>query len=198
MQHKQKGCREMMVIAIDYDGTIADTNREKATWIETHLGMVVSPWDCSRTNCVPIIGLDAYELMSDWVYERSSTLQAAPVPGALDALRALAQRAELHIVTARPPRRIAFAREWLEHKEMLQFIAGIETSVGRMSKAEVCATLGANVLVDDDARHLLKADVPGLVRILLQHGREESIDCGSEVRVCASWQQILDLLEKLV
>ena len=63
-----------MRIAIDYDGTIADTNRVKADWILQNLGQVVAPWNCDRTNCVPIIGESAYQIMGDVVYERESTL----------------------------------------------------------------------------------------------------------------------------
>ena len=32
-----------MIVALDYDGTIADTNREEAAWIEANLGQAVAP-----------------------------------------------------------------------------------------------------------------------------------------------------------
>ena len=65
-----------MIIAIDYDGTIADTNREKVQWIAAQLGKQVPPWMCNRTDCVPLIGLDAYEKMGGVIYEEERTLQA--------------------------------------------------------------------------------------------------------------------------
>lgn len=65
-----------LIVAVDYDGTIADTNREKAKWIEANLGIAVSPWHCDRTDCVPIIGEEAYRRLGDWVYERPSTFFA--------------------------------------------------------------------------------------------------------------------------
>ena len=182
-----------MIVAIDYDGTIADTNLEKTRWIKAHLGVQVSPWHCNRTDCVPIIGAEAYQSLGDWVYERESTLQAEAMPGALGALRVLAESVELCIVTARPERRITFAREWLEGKGVLRSIKEIRTSSGT-TKAEVCAAIGARVLVDDDLRHVQTADVEGLVRILLQHGREDNPDCGPGVAFCTSWPQVLDML----
>jgi hypothetical protein len=139
---------------------------------------------------VPIIGDEAYQRLGDWVYERKSTLQARAVPGALDALRLLAEHAELVVVTARPPRRIAFAREWLERKGVLHLIREIRTSQGT-SKAQVCVAIGADVLVDDDVRHLKKANVEGLLRILMQHGLEQ-VERIPGVTFCPSWQHVLD------
>ncbi|MBN1583684.1 MAG: hypothetical protein JXA89_23460 [Anaerolineae bacterium] len=184
-----------MIVAIDYDGTIADTNREKSKWIKVQMGIDVSPWHCNRTDCVPIIGEEAYRRLGDWVYERESTLQAEAVPGALDALRTLAESAELCIVTARPERRIGFAREWLAREGVLHLIREIRTSKGT-SKAEVCSSIEADVLVDDDVRHLHKVDVEGLQRIWLQHGREGEADGGPGVIFCASWRHVLDQIEK--
>ena len=75
-----------LIIAVDYDGTIANTNAEAVKWIKTHVGRDVEPWQCNRTDCVPLIGKSPYEEMNDYVYERESTLAAAEVPGAANAL----------------------------------------------------------------------------------------------------------------
>ena len=45
-----------LIIAVDYDGTIANTNTEAVKWIKTHGGHDVEPWQCNRTDCVPLIG----------------------------------------------------------------------------------------------------------------------------------------------
>jgi hypothetical protein len=45
-----------LIIAVDYDGTIANTNAEAMKWIKTHVGRYVEPWQCNRTDCVPLIG----------------------------------------------------------------------------------------------------------------------------------------------
>ncbi|MBT3379992.1 MAG: hypothetical protein HN742_12205 [Lentisphaerae bacterium] len=178
-----------MVIAIDYDGTIADTSHEKVKWIEANLGVSVSPWECSRTECVPIIGLEAYERMGNAVYEQASTLQADEISGALGTLRLLSKRAALHVVTARTEERIPYAREWLANQGALDCFAGIHSSSGS-SKAVVCSAIGADVLIDDDIRHLCRIDIGGLTRILLQHGREAEPGCGVGITFCSSWQQV--------
>ena len=184
-----------MIIAIDYDGTIGDTNHEKVKWIENNLDKAISPWECNRTDCVPIIGLEAYTSMGNYVYERESTLQANEVSGAIDALRILSREAQLYVVTARPKWRIPYAREWLEKKGVLSCIEGFHTSMGS-SKAAVCSAIGANFLIDDDVRHLRGVDVKGLFRILLQNGRKNNPDSGSDVTFCRSWQDVLKFIDE--
>src|SRR6185503_11927716 len=69
-----------LILAVDYDGTIANTHAEAVKWIKTQLGRDVEPWQCNRTDCVPLIGKSPYEEMNDYVYERESTVAAAEVP----------------------------------------------------------------------------------------------------------------------
>jgi hypothetical protein len=182
-----------MRLAIDFDGTIADTNRAKADWILGKLGVIVEPWRCDRSNCVPIIGAAAYEDMSDNVYERASTLATSEVPGASAALLRLSARAELHIVTARPARRMEFAREWIVQK-ILHLINGFHSSYDT-AKEEICRLLGVSVLVDDDRRHLEAVRLAGLHRILFQTASDDATRSTGEMIVCRSWPEVVDALE---
>jgi len=185
-----------MIVAIDYDGTIADTNRQKVKWIRARLGIDVAPWECNRTDCVPLIGIEAYEEMGREIYERESSLAAPEVPGALRALRGLACRAEVHIVTARPPRIMDFSREWLQRKGVFECLSGIVSSEGS-TKSDICAAIGARVLIDDDSRHLRDVEAEGLTRIYLQEGREKAPACGSGVVFCRSWAEVVRLVNGL-
>jgi len=182
-----------MIVAIDYDGTIADTNRQKVKWIRARLGIDVAPWECNRTDCVPLIGIKAYEEMGREIYERESSLAAPEVPGALRAIRGLARRAKVHIVTARPPRNMNYSREWLQEKDVIDCLAGIVSSEGA-AKSDICAALGARVLIDDDIRHLRDVEVEGLVRVYLQEGREKAPACGPGVVFCRSWEEVVQLV----
>lgn len=179
-----------MIIAIDYDGTIADTNRQKVRWIRANLGIEVEPWQCNRTDCVPLIGSEAYERMGREIYQRKSSLGAPEVPGALQAVRTLARTAELHVVTARPPRIMDYSREWLRGKDLMGCLAGIVSSDGS-AKSELCAAIGARVLIDDDIRHLRDVELEGLVRIYLQEGRRDIPECGPGVVFCRSWEGVV-------
>lgn len=183
-----------MRFAIDFDGTIADTNRAKAAWALEHLGTVIAPWDCDRTSCLPIIGPDAYARMADCVFERESTMRTDPVPGAAEALRWLSERGEVHVVTARQPERMAYARQWCEDRRLLHLVARFSSSKGTTKEA-ICRALEASVLVDDDLRHLREVQLVGLTRIWLQAGRvgppAEPI---AGVAACRSWPEALDVL----
>jgi len=179
-----------VIVAIDYDGTIADTNAEKVKWIRDNLGRDIDGWVCNRTECVPLVGEGEYNRMGDFVYERESSLQAPEVPGATAALRELAVQHELHVLSARTPERLAFSREWLEQRGVLSLFAAIHTSRGT-TKSDVCRRIGAGALIDDDARHLAKVDVPGLERVLLQAGRVDPPARGKGVAFFNGWGQVV-------
>lgn len=185
-----------MIVAIDYDGTIADTNRQKMIWIHANLGIEVEPWQCNRTDCVPLIGREAYERMGMDIYERECSLRAPEVPGALDALCRLSAGASLHVVTARPPRIMAFAREWLQKRGIDGCVEDVVSSEGT-SKSEICARIGARFLIDDDVRHLQDAEPVGLVRLLMQEGREKPPASVPGILFCGGWGEVVRIVEGL-
>jgi FMN phosphatase YigB (HAD superfamily) len=182
-----------LIIAVDYDGTIANTHAEAVKWIKTHVGRDVEPWQCNRTDCVRLIGKSPYEEMNDYVYERESTLAAAEVPGAANALRALTVIGDVFVVTNRRLHRIAYAREWLERMGLALSIREVITSHDS-SKEQVCHQIGAHVLIDDDVRHLRDVRLEGLQRVWLQHGRTQIDDCPMGVAFCSHWDEVLGVL----
>jgi 5'(3')-deoxyribonucleotidase len=183
-----------LTFAVDYDGTITDTNNEKVKWIRTNLGLKIPPWQCNRTDCIPIIGASAYARMTDYVYEAESTLRTEEVPGAAGALQAISAVGDVYVVTARTPRRIAYAEEWLCRNNISSHVKDVLTS-DHSSKAAVCRDIGATVLIDDDARHLDVPDLDWLTRVLLHHGRTELPLLGAGVVFCGSWQAVLRLFK---
>jgi len=185
-----------MILAIDYDGTIADSNAEKMKWIRDHLNRDIPVWLCNKTDCVPLIGEAVYTEMGDCVYERESTLRAPAVPGAITALKALAQTHELHVVTARRPRRLAFATEWLTRHDIIGLFRGIHSSHER-AKSTICRRIGARLLVDDDTRHLGNTDYPGLDRILLQCGRDVPPEIPTGILFFRDWSAVVACIEDM-
>ncbi len=177
-------------IAIDFDGTISDTNRAKAAWIKKRLGQSLEVWQCDRSTCEPIIGVEAYKRLADHVYERVCTLETPAVEGVAKALAQLAQAAELHLVTARPAARLEFAREWADRNGVAQHFRAFHSSAGS-SKEEVCRMIAADVLIDDDIRHLRDVKLAGLRRLHMQLDRETTDDSIASVIVCRSWSDVL-------
>lgn len=180
-------------LGIDYDATIADTNSVKAAWILDNLGLDVSPCQCDRTSCVPIIGLENYEAMSSVVYERDHTLAALPIAGALDALRTLSIYSRVYIITARPPYRIAFAKTWLERHGAADTISNIFSSAAS-DKQSLCREHGVNVLVDDDVRHLVRLSEQGASAILFKPGFDGEFVIPADVTLCRSWDEVMAVL----
>ncbi len=186
-----------MNLAIDYDGTIADTNSEKVRWIRENLGREDVPhWLCNHTECAPIIGEADYRAMGSYVYERESTLAATEVPGALDALRTLSESGHrLLLLTARPVRRQEYSMEWLRAHGVEHLFADALSSQGS-TKSAVCERIGAQMLIDDDPRHVRDLIVPGLRRVLLQYGRPDRPAVPGGVEFRRTWAEIITSLRE--
>ncbi len=176
---------------IDYDGTIADTNRVKAAWIRERLGREVDPQACDRTSCVPIIGADSYEDMAAVVYEREWSLRAPPVAGAVAGLRALQEHGQVYVLTARLPHRLAFAREWLEQHGAGELADALLSSADS-DKLSLCKQYSIGVLVDDDERHLIPLVGQGVQAILLKVRFTGDITPPAGVELCRSWPEVLN------
>ena len=174
------------MFAIDYDGTIADTNAAKTLWIREHLGLVVPGHQCNRTACAPIIGLDAYERMSKEVYGEEMTLAAGPVPGAGAALEALASMGAVYVLSARREELLQYSLEWLRTRGWDRFIADAVPAPAA-SKVAIALELGCPVLVDDDARHLKPPADDEMLLLHLQTGIEDAPASREGVVVCADW-----------
>lgn len=182
-----------MIIGIDFDGTIADTNTEKAAWVKCELGMEIEPFLCDRTCCTKIIGEGEYNRMSKEVFSAEATLRVRPVPGALEALKALRRVHALIVITARTGPRLDAATEWLERYQQAQGLRCIGIHADRVSKAETCIREGAAVLVDDDERHVYKAVSEGLRAVLFKNSAPVGFERDG-VEMSRSWKEVVGLL----
>lgn len=182
-----------MIIGIDFDGTVADTNVEKSTWIKRELGLEVKPYLCDRTCCVKAIEEKEYERMSTEVFSEEATSRVLPVSGALQAIEDLRQSNQVVIVTARAGSKLKAAAEWLDRYEQTRGLKYHGTTTDQASKAEVCVREGAQVLVDDDERHVAPAPSFGIQGILFKNSAPISLE-RKGLKICRSWNEILDLL----
>ena len=185
-----------MIIGIDFDGTIADTNSEKSVWIQRELDMQVPPYLCDRTSCVPLIGEIEYERMCNEVYSRDTTLRLPAVPGALEAISKLQKNDQLVVITARTEDMLDSARTWLSKHFETSNLKIIGVSVDKTQKAEVCHKQGVQVLVDDDERHLYDALALGILVILFKPSAPVQFST-DRIQVCRSWDRIILYLRRL-
>ena len=183
-----------MNVAIDFDGTIADTNALKSQWIRDHLGRDIPRYLCDRTSCVPLIGEDAYNDLSRWVYAEEATLILEPVAEAIEALNQLAQTGDFHVITARDETNLRFAEAWLERHCVLKLARSVLATRSR-SKEDVLRELGCDALVDDDARHLAPVAGSTVTPIEFKPGAPSTFEGVAGAHLCRSWFEIIQLLE---
>lgn len=181
-----------MKLAIDFDGTICDTNSVKAEWIKRELGLEVMPYLCDRTCCTELIGDEEYHRMSAYVYSNNVTWKTRPVPGALKALSVLRSCHQILIVTARTGQKLKAANCWLKrYRETRDLVCyGLDTD--QTSKAELCQDQNAQMLLDDDERHVHSAIALGVKGILFKNSAPLSFQ-RREVEVCRSWKEVVAL-----
>ena len=188
-------------IGLDYDGTIADTGIAKTAWIREHLGLEIPPWSTDRTMCVPIIGAENYEHMGRVVYAPDASMLADEVPGAAAAIRSMAARHRLYIVTARNADQVAWARAWLAGRGLDECIDGYLSSAARAAdgsrttKAQLCHDYQIDILIDDDERHLRDSSLAGLRRILLKNGCDQPLPLSDGIELASSWRDAIELLD---
>jgi hypothetical protein len=175
-----------MIIGIDFDGTIADTNSVKSTWIAEHLGMAVPPYLCDHTCCAPIIGEDNYARMCEVAYSRAATVGFEPLPGVLDVLAELDRDHELIVVTARYGEMVESVRTWLQSRDVTRDIEIIAAPRHGASKPRQCRERGIRVLIDDDESHLLPAPDQDVHPLLMKPAAPADFKRNG-LPVCRSW-----------
>lgn len=191
-----KMARKKRKIGMDYDGVIADTGEMKARLIKKRFNKIIPPWKTDRAICVRLIGKDNYEAISSEVYERNQTLAAPPIPGAYFGMFTISRTDEIYIVTARPPRRVNFAREWIDNLGASEFITeyrSIYDGKSRMTKGEICRELGLDTFLEDEERFLEEID-PNVRRMLLKNACREELSIPKGIELARSWEEILKLL----
>jgi hypothetical protein len=190
-------------VALDYDGVIADTNSVKSRWIRRHLRRDVPPWETDRTNCVRLIGIEDYLRMAPDAYGWRASLAARPVPGARRALRTLAARCRVYLLTARWGSMLRGCRAWLRRNGLDRHIEGYLTG-GHANgqgegKAALCAKHGIRALVDDDERHFIGVNAPGVLRILFKNGARGRVKVPRGSKLFTGWANLLPwLLARLI
>ncbi len=179
----------MSAVGLDFDGTVADTNTLKTQWIKENLGIDVEPHLCDLTNCLPIIGLDAYRTMGEYVFGSAGTSAVGPIRGALEVIRRLRNMREVVIVTARTGERAEIASHWLSAYEETRGMRVIGVKTGEVSKVQRCLEEEIGVLVEDDERHLYDAREKGVHAVLLRLDGPEDLNC-DYADLCRSWADI--------
>jgi uncharacterized HAD superfamily protein len=134
-------------------------------------------------------------------YETGVFKQAVPFAEAKAAVRKLAERYKLVVVTARDTILEEATRQWLsEHFEEFfaeaHFTAQYSLEGKSRSKADVCVESGASYLVDDDLSNILKASALGVKGILFaDYPWSQADELPANVTRCLDWEAVLEYFD---
>jgi hypothetical protein len=112
-------------LGIDFDDTIADFSELMARIARERWGVDMRALRAKGRRLVDAIGQEASDSLFIEILETDASLEMAPKPGALEALRRLSEQHELVIVTARHEHESEAPRRWLQRHELrvTEFIA---------------------------------------------------------------------------
>ncbi len=177
-----------MRLAIDFDGTIADSASLVARYVREVLALEgPSGAAGERRGEISFVQLTEgqHEEVTRAVFGTAFALEMEPMPGALDVLRRLGDRHELYIVTARHDYEVVYASQWLEDR-------GVEVRelvhTSRLPKLEACQRLAADVLFEDSPHYLAAlAGLTSVRPVLLETSYNLEHPRGADWHVVPHW-----------
>ncbi len=197
------------IIAVDIDDVLADstdlirltTNKNTGLDLKEHHYAVPGPYWSYYEHVLTTNGITDKEqqkaLVEDWISQHS---KAAPVKGAIDALRALSQQYRIILITARDPKIRTDTEQWLKEHfdglyEDLHVIGNFKVVDKPRSKGEVCQEIGATWLIDDNPEHCLSALAHGVHTVLFgDYGWH--FDAPEHLVRCKDWPAVLEFFNE--
>ena len=202
--------KRRLIIAIDCDDVIVATAegviKNYNQQYHTHLGLS----DMYTPATLDVWGTDSDDVAIERVndYIRSDTYaQQIPSKDTVGAINQLAKQHELHLVTGRPDFLEMVTKTMLEtyfpgcfqSVEHTNFIVASTSTAKKRTKGEVCAQIGADVLIDDHIIHGESVMEAGLQEVIVfgdyPWNQREQLPAGM-VR-CADWQATVREIEKI-
>jgi 5'(3')-deoxyribonucleotidase len=151
-----------LVIAIDCDDVLVHTTPFLVNAYNARYGTSVTLAD-TQDEYLPVWQAQPEVVNERWVglLDAEGYRDLGPDRDEALVLHELAKYHELHLITARREEERVFTKEMLERE-----LAGVFTSMEFVgwggSKGEICARIGADVLIDDNVSHLRDAVAHGV------------------------------------
>ena len=158
---------------------------------------------CKVWDCTPELSNDIVHQFFDSHYFRDGIV---PVPGALGALRRLQHKCDLVVITSRQNAIREATERWVakHYPDVfgdLYFCNHFALDGESVSKADMCARVGADLLIDDNPGYALDCAESGLDVILFDYQGTYpwSKACADHERIskCADWEGILAKVDDL-
>lgn len=190
-----------LVIAVDCDDVLVQTTPFFVEAYNSKYGTDVQLID-AHTESYDIWNADR-PLLEERLAELMNTDSyklLAPIKSAVKVLKALAKEHDLHVVTARREHERDFTQAMLDSE-----LAGVFTSMDFVgftgSKGEVCRRIGADVLIDDNSRHLhdaIKNGLPSNGAFLFgDYAWNVSDKQGTGLKRLTTWDEVKEAIDKI-
>lgn len=119
-QRQNRAPEACELLALDFDGVIADSAGRKRQLIREVFGWDLPVWQCSSSHLVGsgLMSVEDYGALVSLAYSCEPSA-LPPVPGAAEGLRCLRSRMPVLVVTHRSEALLQYARLWLEENDFL-------------------------------------------------------------------------------
>lgn len=192
------------VIAIDLDDTLASLTPAIVGYASKMLGRPMRIGNITDKDYWAQYGIDDHEAISIvHGYNLAGFPELQPVAGAFEAVRALAEQYELHVLTSRDPASASITDAWIA-VHFPSLFSGVHclgnqyVSTNARSKAEACRELGVQAIVDDSAAYLTDCIQNGGVPLAVLFGNYPW-NVGQELagmQHAANWAEVRRLLDE--
>ena len=191
--------RDDAFIAIDLGGTIEDTWQQKRCWFASR-GFDLGPYPLSRTEVISRTGGDEtlYLQMVESVYSEERILTHPLCAGSGEALRIIARRFRIVLLSSRPESQRQVTLEWLCKTSILNMITEVVLVGGHMNKLAWCHLHNISILVDDDLRHLEPDEVnmrTARIHYAVKRARPQRLN--TQIMVASTWSEVCQLVTTL-
>uniref|UniRef100_A0A2P2PKF9 Uncharacterized protein MANES_16G088800 n=1 Tax=Rhizophora mucronata TaxID=61149 RepID=A0A2P2PKF9_RHIMU len=195
---------EKVMVAVDVDEVlgsfvsalnrfIADRYSLNHSVSEYHVYEFFKIWNCSRDEA----DIRVHEFFKTPYFKRG----IHPIPGALKVLRRLSRLCKLSVVTSRQNVIKDHTIEWIgEHYpgvfEEIHFGNHFALDGESRTKSEICRSLGAKVLIDDNPRYAIECAEVGIKVLLFDFensypwSKTDSVDQHPLVTRVHDWEQV--------
>lgn len=190
---------ERLSIAVDCDDVLIPSTETIVRLYNTNFNTSVDLKDAH------VSGNPAWNASSDEIGERIYDIQMseeygriAPFDEAIVACRSLAKVHELHLVTSRPQMLMSLTESMVN-----EYFAGVFTKIEHLGphvrKGEICRQLKADLLVDDNYKHLEAARQCGIPNLIWfgDYPWNAADDYDTDIVRCKDWESLEQLIGQI-
>jgi len=191
------------VIAVDADEILAAFLDHFLFFHNTRYKTNLGKNDIFSFRMEELFGINEEEVLRriDEYYAARLILDIVPVEGAIEGVNALLDKGyELQIVTARPPSYKHLTVEWVERHFPKKFnqihfaFNPFNKNSERLTKAQVCKQIGAEVLIDDSIVNARDCAENGITVYLMHTNWNKDEHLPANIIRVESWMEILEHL----